>query len=120
MMRLVATFLLAILCGCSIFRSNFDPFASGADRRLSVSVLNEHFSTVTVTALAPGLRTLVGRADGNARTGFSIPWSGEGEVRFLLETLGGQRYTTATLLVGPGGRLNINVRDPLQQSTVRR
>jgi len=119
-MRLVLVLLLASLSGCGIFRSDFDPFESAADRRLSVSVLNENFSTVTVTALAPGRRTVLGRADGSARTGFSIPWSGEGEVRFLLEIAGGPRHTTAPVIMIPGGRLEILVRDPLQQSTVRR
>jgi hypothetical protein len=101
-------------------RGDYDPFEAAAERRLSVSVLNESFSAVNVTIVASGRRTFLGRAEGNARSGFSIPWSGESEVRFFLEVFGGQRYTTAPVAVVAGRPLEVVIREPLQRSVVRR
>jgi hypothetical protein len=119
-MRRLLPLLLLTVVGCAAFQSDFDPFESASDRGLNVRVSNESYSTVSITALAAGRRTLLGRAEGNTRVAFSVPWSGEGEVRFLLEILGGQRYTTAPVLMVPGRQLEILIREPLQRSVVRR
>jgi hypothetical protein len=61
----------------------------------------------------------MGRAEGNARSTFSIPWEGQSEVRFQLEEFGGGRHTTQTIFLAPGASVELRIRDPLQQSIVR-
>lgn len=119
---LLLLFLLLASAGCGrmLASGDWDPFRSSGDRRLSVTVVNEHFTTVTVTALAPGRRTRLGSVEVRARNGFSIPWSAQGDVRFLLEISGGQSYTTPPVVAGAGQSVEIWVRNPLRQSVVRR
>lgn len=121
--RIFTTFLVFLVlvgCGRMLASGDSDPFRSAGDRRLSVDVINEHFTSVTVTALGPGRRTRLGVVDVNSRNGFSIPWSAQGEVRFLLEISGGERFTTPQIIAGAGQSLEIWVRSPLQRSVVRR
>jgi len=123
-LRLAGGLLLLILtlsgCASLIGRGDWDPFRSGGERRLTVMILNESRSTVSVRAISAGQRVGLGTVDGNARANFSIPWSRTQEVRFQLEPLMGRGYTTSGVTARPGERLQVWVRDPVQQSRVAR
>jgi hypothetical protein len=81
-------------------------------------VFNELFTDVSVTAVATGRRTLMGRATGQTRATFSIPWEGQSEVRFILEAFGEGRYTTSPVYLVPGDFVELRVRDPLSRTIV--
>ena len=118
---MLATSLL-LLAGCAgiVGRGDWDPFRSGDDRRVSVVVVNQNISHVSVVVLAPGRRTSLGTVPGNAREGFSVPWTSRQDIRFELEAVGGERQTTVPLSIAPGERVELIVRSPLRTSSVAR
>jgi len=113
---------LMLLAGCAgiVGRGDWDPFRSGDDRRVSVVVVNQNISHVSVAVLAPGHRTRLGTVAGNSREGFSVPWTGRRDIRFELEAVGGERQTTVPLSISPGESVELIVRSPLRTSSVAR
>ncbi len=111
-----------LLPGCAslLGRGDWDPFRSGDDRRLRVQVVNQNVASVRVVVVAPGRRVSLGTVAGSTRETFSVPWAGLQDLRFDLEAVGGERYTTPPLSIAPGERVELLVRSTLRQSAVFR
>jgi hypothetical protein len=117
-----AFFLLLVVSGCGgiMGRGDWDPFRSASEGRVTILVFNDGRTPVSIRAVAPGQRLILGSVEGNSRASFAIPWSFTQEVRFQLEPLTGRSYTTSGITARPGDRLSLRVQDPIQRSRVQR
>lgn len=109
--------------GCAALRGGdrgWDPFAQASERRLSILVQNPTNMDVAVEALAGSQRTALGFVSPRSQRHFRIPWQRIETIRFQLEPLGGRRYTTRGLGVGPGERVELVIQAPVSRSFVRR
>jgi uncharacterized protein with von Willebrand factor type A (vWA) domain len=115
--------LLFVLSGCGFLRGGLtanDPFRSQSERQLIVRVENTGIEDVSIQAVGPGRRVNMGRVQGRSIRQFSIPWASVQDVRFQIEPLGGRRYTTQAVMVGPGEFVQLVVTQPVDRSFVRR
>lgn len=113
---------LVAASGCGFLRggSNWDPFASQAERRVAIRVENANRSDVQVRVVAAGTRHDLGTIGGRSFRQTSIPWSSSGDLRFEINPIAGRRFTTRGVHVNPGDRVELIVVEPLQRSFVRR
>jgi hypothetical protein len=112
-----------VLSGCSLLQGGFtanDPFRSQSERQLVVRVENTGIEDVSIQAVGPGRRVNLGQVQGRSIRQFSVPWASVQDVRFQIEPLGGRRFTTPAVMVGPGEVVQLVVTQPVDRSFVRR
>jgi hypothetical protein len=125
MRKVSGLFALALVvslsgCGWVLGRGDWDPFASQAERRLSIRVENANRNDVQVRVISGGTRHDLGMVGGRSYRQTSVPWRGTGDVRFEINPIAGRRFTTSGMTVSPGDRVELIVAEPVQRSFIRR
>ncbi len=107
-------------CGWVMARGDWDPFASQAERRLSIRVENANRNDVQVRVISGGTRHDLGLVGGRSFRQTSVPWRGTADLRFEINPVAGRRHTTPGTTVSPGDRVELIVTEPVQRSFIRR
>jgi hypothetical protein len=112
--------LVTVGCAGLLGRSDWDPFASQAERRLAIRVENANRNDVQVRVVAGGSRHDLGMISARSFRQTSIPLSSTRDLRFEINPIAGRRYTTSGVTVSPCDRVELIVTEPVQRSFVRR
>lgn len=108
--------------GCTTTRS--DPMAGrmgpGGGGSIQLRVTNLGFNDATLTAITTGNRTRLGVVPGKANQNFTIPWEALQELRVQISVLAGGDFTTPTVTVNPGERVELLIQENLRSSQLRR
>lgn len=119
---LAALLLLALAVGgCTTTRS--DPMAGrmgSGGASIQLRVTNLGFNDATLTAITTGTRSRLGVVPGKANQNFTIPWESLQELRVQISVLAGGDYTTPTVTVNPGERVELLIQENLRSSQLRR
>lgn len=81
---------------------------------------NLGFNDATLTALSTGTRTRLGVVPGKANQNFTIPWESLQELRVQISVLAGGDYTTPSVTINPGERVELLIQENLRASQLRR
>lgn len=117
----LALILPVTVVGCSATRS--DPMAGrmgGGSASIQLRVTNLGFNDATLTAISTGARVRLGVVPGKANQNFTIPWEALQELRVQISVLAGGNYTTPTVTVNPGERVELLIQENLRSSQLRR
>ncbi|HEX7120502.1 MAG TPA: hypothetical protein VF212_17045 [Longimicrobiales bacterium] len=90
---------------------------------ITVAAENNHWNDVTVYAVRDGTRFRLGTVTAMNRGSFTVPAAAAaaGEVRLLLDPIGGSAYLTEPVLVRPGQVIELSIENhlPLSSWSVR-
>jgi hypothetical protein len=71
-------------------------------------------------AVALGRSVRLGSLTGQSEGSYSLPWTGAADIQFQIAITGGEAHTTERTYVRAGQQLEIWVREPVQESVLRR
>ena len=84
-----------------------------------IEVENDNWADVIVYVVSSGYRTRIGRAESMHSSVLRLPLITDGYIRFQLRPLASEEYYTLDpVLVTPGQRISMSVRNALQLSTL--
>ena len=121
LLRLGTVLMLMVVTGCAA-GTRPDPMAGrgGGASTIQLRVTTLGFNDATLTALTTGSRSRLGVVSGKANQTFNIPWSGLQELRVQISVLAGGDYTTPSVTVNPGERVELLIQENLRSSQLRR
>lgn len=117
----LAFFLPVMVVGCNATRA--DPMAGrtgGGSAGIQLRVTNLGFNDATLTAITTGNRVRLGVVPGKTNQSFTIPWDALQELRVQISVLAGGNYTTPSVTVNPGERVELLIQENLRSSQIRR
>jgi len=117
----VALLLPVVVMGCNATRA--DPMAGrmgAGSAMIQLRVTNLGFNDATLTAITTGNRVRLGVVPGKTNQSFTIPWDALQELRVQISVLAGGNYTTPSVTVNPGERVELLIQENLRSSQIRR
>ena len=105
--------------GCAQ-RSAPNPFDTDRPDELRVTVDNQNFNDLRIYAITTGGPRSLGRVGGQSRVEFRLEWRQLDDIRFRLEFLAGDQFTTTRLNVSPGDIVEVSVPQNPNNTIVRR
>lgn len=122
-LALMALLCASVLGGCASGSAGDNPFdegGQGEERSVRIEVQNRNFNDATLYALSDGRRQRMGTVTGNSSGSVSISWPGDRTLRIEIDLLAGGDYTTPSVLVSPGERLQLVIQPNLRRSYIQR
>jgi len=122
--RLFLALAVSVLAGSGCLSttggSGADPFGGADENRILVRVENLADSDMTISALGPRQRQVLGVVRGRSSARFEIPWRSRDFLRFQIEPMDGAPHTTDAVSLEPGEQIQLFLQWPASRSTVRR
>lgn len=118
---LPAALLLVAGSGCATaVRDPFGGRGDSATSQLRVYVENRGFTDVRVYARTSRGQDLLGQLGGNAHLTVDLPWRDLDQISFRIEVVAGRTFTTASVAVSAGQRVELIIPDDPRRAIVRR
>jgi len=118
--RALASALAVQACSAgALARNPFEESLRGPSR-IVLRVQNQNFSDVRLYAETIRGERVLGVVTGNSTKEFTIAWDRLDEIHFRLELLAGSSYTTNSVNVSPGDRLDLVIEQNPRLSVLRR
>ena len=110
------------LQACSAVAPARNPFEETlrGPSRIVLGVQNQNFSDVRIYSETVRGERVLGVVTGNSTKEFPIAWDRLDEIHFRLELLAGRSYTTNSVNVSPGDRLDLVIEQNPRLSVLRR
>ncbi len=121
-MRRLLPAVLALVVGSGCATVARDPFVEpGSDTsQIRVYVENRGFTDVRVYARSSHGQQLLGQVGGNTHVTVDLAWREVDQISFRIEVVAGRTYTTGSIALSAGQRVELIIPDDPSQALVRR